>query len=206
MDALIEKTVVGYQCWTSEDLLLEYRATGNRELFETLVHRYEGELLSYLCKKVSSREVAEDIFQQTFCQIHLRCETFEEGRTFSTWMYRIAANLVVDHYRQAKKHTRLSLDAPADSEGECSLSDTLVANVPEPSESMEKAEEIAFVREAVRHLPEIYRTILELVCYRGMTYRQAADELEVSVKTVASRICSAKKRLAVALSVRGFQK
>ena len=207
MNGLIEEKGVEYGCWTDEDLLLEYRMTGNRGLFEVLVHRYESELYRFLFKKTGNRETAEDVFQLTFLQIHLKCGLFEEGRRFRPWLYRIAVNQAIDHDRMNKRHTNVSLDANVSGldDGD-SLGAILESDAVRPSTAAEDAEEIAFVREAVRHLPEAHRAVLERVYFRGMTYQQAAGELGIPLKTVASRVNSAKKRLAAALSVRIQQK
>lgn len=203
MNAVMEKTSAGYTCWTDEDLFLEYRMTGNRELFEVLVQRYENELFRFLSNKTGNREAAEDIFQQSFLQVHLKSALFEEGRRFRPWLYRIASNQAIDYLRKNSRHSGVSLDAAASDEED---GDTLGAFVESddirPVESAEREEEIAFVREAIRHLPEPLRAVLERICYRGMTYQAAADELSLPVKTVASRYKSAQKRLAAALSVR----
>ena len=203
MNGLMENTSVQYTCWTDEDLFLEYRLTDNRELFEVLVQRYESELFHFIFKRVGNREAAEDIFQHVFFQVHLRRDTFKEGLELRPWLFRIAANRTIDYLRKAGRHTTVSLDTPLSGEEGCdSIGDTVPDEVPRPCESAEQEEEIALVREAIRHLPENYRVALEMVCFRGMSYQTAADELGVPLKTVSSRVAGAKKRLAAVLSVR----
>ncbi|MBQ6158860.1 MAG: RNA polymerase sigma factor [Thermoguttaceae bacterium] len=203
MNGLMEKTSVQYTCWTDEDLFLEYRMTENRDLFEVLVQRYETELFRFLYKKVGNREAAEDVFQLAFMLVHEKRDAFEEGRRFRPWLYRIATNRAIDYLRMNKRHLAVSLDSPISGETE---SDTIGELVPDaqtrPYDSIEREEEIALVRDAIRHLPENYRAVLEMVCLNGMSYQAAADELGIPLKTVSSRIAGAKKRLAVVLSVR----
>ncbi len=203
MNGLMEKTSVQYTCWTDEDLFLEYRMTENRDLFEVLVQRYETELFRFLYKKVGNREAAEDVFQLAFMLVHEKRDAFEEGRRFRPWLYRIATNRAIDYLRMNKRHLAVSLDSPISGETEC---DTIGELVPDaqtrPYDSIEREEEIALVRDAIRHLPENYRAVLEMVCLNGMSYQAAADELGIPLKTVSSRIAGAKKRLAVVLSVR----
>ena len=203
MNGLMEKTSVQYACWTDEDLFLEYRMTENRDLFEVLVQRYETELFRFLYKRVGSREAAEDVFQLAFMLVHEKRGAFEEGRRFRPWLYRIATNRAIDYLRMNKRHLAVSLDSPISGEDE---SDAIGELVPDtqarPCDNVEREEEIALVRDAVRHLPENYRTVLEMVCFNGMSYQAAADELGIPLKTVSSRIAGAKKRLAVVLSVR----
>ena len=59
--------------WTDEELLLEYRVTGRPAVFETLVKRYERELYNYLRRFLNNQVLAEDAFQATFMQVHLKC-------------------------------------------------------------------------------------------------------------------------------------
>ena len=203
MNGLMEKTSVQYTCWTDEDLFLEYRMTENRELFEVLVQRYETELFRFLYKKVGSREAAEDVFQLAFMLVHEKRDAFEEGRRFRPWLYRIATNRAIDYLRMNKRHLAVSLDSPISGEADSDTIGELVSDVQaRPCDSIEREEEIALVRDAVRHLPENYRTVLEMVCLNGMSYQAAADELGIPLKTVSSRIAGGKKRLAVVLSVR----
>lgn len=201
MTNCIELTNDRLACWSDEDLLTEYRLTGNRELFEVLVHRYEKELFNYLFRMTGNRQTAEDVFQATFLQVHRKCSQFESGRAFRPWLYRIASNQAIDNRRKAKRHDAVSLDETfgGDSEGD-SLGMILCGNDRDPAEAAELQDSIAQLREAISRLPEVQRQAVELVCLRGMTYREAAEALAVPVKTVATRLMAAKKRLAAELS------
>src|SRR6266481_2675867 len=95
---------------TDEQLLLAYRAEEAAEAFETLVHRYERELYSYLFRYLGDAAMADDAFQATFLQVHLKCEQFEEGRKFRPWLYTIATNQSIDAQRRNKRHRMVSLD------------------------------------------------------------------------------------------------
>ncbi len=100
---------------TDEQLLLAYRAEEAAEAFESLVHRYERELYSYLFRYLGDAAMADDAFQATFLQVHLKCEQFEEGRKFRPWLYTIATNQSIDAQRRNKRHRVLSLDRRASS-------------------------------------------------------------------------------------------
>ena len=95
---------------TDEELLVEYRATGCQAYFAELVERYERELYNYLRRYLGNASMAEDAFQATFLQIHLRCELFEEGRRFRPWLYTIATNQAIDAQRRNRRHRLVSLD------------------------------------------------------------------------------------------------
>ena len=79
------------------------------------MRRYERELYGYLRRYVGNAEMAEDVFQATFLQIHLKCEQFDEGRRFRPWLYTIATNQAIDAQRH-KRHRMASLDRTTQSD------------------------------------------------------------------------------------------
>jgi len=182
---------------TDEELLLEYRLTGNAAVFEGLVKRYERELYNYLRRFLNNQVLAEDAFQATFMQVHLKCHLFEEGRKVRPWLYTVATNQAIDIQRRNRRHRLVSLDRPnrVDHEELGSLIDVLSGREGEPASSLEQGERSEWVRQAVAGLPEQLRSAVKLVYFRGLKYREAADELEVPVGTVKSRLHAAVKRL-----------
>jgi len=77
---------------SDEELLTAYQVAGERRAFDELVHRYERELYNYLCRYLGDATAAEDAFQATFLQVHLKCQQFEPGRKVRPWLYTIATN------------------------------------------------------------------------------------------------------------------
>ena len=96
---------------TDEQLLLEYRQTGDREVFAQLVYRYERELYNYLRRYLGNTEMAEDVFQASMMQVHLKCDQFQADRRFRPWLYSIATNQAIDARRRNKRHMMMSLDS-----------------------------------------------------------------------------------------------
>ena len=96
--------------WSDEKLLLEYRDHGNRPAFEELVRRYEKELYGYLRHCLGDAQMAEDVFQQTFLQVHLKCGQFECERKLRPWLYAVATNQAIDFQRRSGRHRMVSLD------------------------------------------------------------------------------------------------
>src|SRR3954467_7167208 len=97
---------------TDEELLLEYRMTGSSAVFETLVKRYERELYNYLRRFLSNQVLAEDAFQATFMQVHLKCHLFDDQRKVRPWLYTVATNQAIDIQRRNRRHRLVSLDRP----------------------------------------------------------------------------------------------
>ena len=182
---------------TDEELLIEYRQGGSRELYAQLVYRYERELFRYLRRYLGNAEMAEDVFQATFLSVHLKCETFAEGRRFRPWLYTIATNAAIDAKRRNKRHIAVSLDTPREQDHEDvgRLVNLLESADPNPVDAAEQAERSRLVRETLNELPEPMTTLIHLVYYQGMKYREAAEILEVPVGTVKSRLHSAMSTL-----------
>ena len=98
------------QRWTDEQILVRYRETDDPELFRVLTERYEQEIYSFLRRFLGNTEMAEDAFQSTFLQLHLKRDRFEAGRKVRPWLYMIATNQAIDLQRRSKRHRMLSLN------------------------------------------------------------------------------------------------
>ena len=179
---------------TDEELLLEYRASGDSEAFEELVHRYEKELFGYLRRYLGNAEAAEDVFQQTFLQVHLKCEQFEPGRPVRPWLYTVATNQAIDFQRRNRRHRMVSLDRQLGGNANRETGawvEMIESQELGPDEDAELHEMRNRVRCAVDSLPEQVRQVVMLVYFQGLKYREAADVLDIPVGTVKSRLHAA---------------
>lgn len=177
-----------------EELLQRYCRHGDRQAFAALVHRYERELYSYLRRYLGDSAMAEDAFQATFLQLHLKCEQFEEGRKVRPWLYTIATNQAIDAQRRNKRHRLVSLDRRNSHENEDELGaliELLVSKETGPAARLEAEERQAWVRKAIQELPETLSNAVNLIYYQGLKYREAAEILDVPVGTVKSRLHTA---------------
>jgi RNA polymerase sigma-70 factor (ECF subfamily) len=183
---------------SDEQLLLGYRETGERDQFTELVHRYERELYSYLRRYLGNAEMAEDAFQATFLQVHLKCDQFQEGRRFRPWLYTIATNQAIDLQRRNRRHRLVSLDGSSrsnDDDQVGALLDLLESREDGPLTRVERDEQQRWVRRTVEELPETLRAAVALVYYQGLKYREAAEVLSIPVGTVKSRLHTALLKL-----------
>ncbi len=184
---------------TDEQLLLNYRRGGDRGLFTHLMQRYEHELFNYLRRYLGDSEMAEDAFQTTFLQVHLKCQQFEEGRRFRPWLYAIATNQAIDAQRRNKRHRMVSLDRTGNSvQGDeiGRLGDLLISELEDdPLQVVSRWEEGQWIRDALDGLSEQMRSVVQLVYYEGMKYREAAEVLSIPVGTVKSRLHAAIAKL-----------
>src|SRR5437868_15265498 len=101
---------------SDEELMGRYREDARAELFTELVHRYERELYRYLARYLGDPSLADDVFQNTFLQVHLKRGLYENGRPVRPWLYAIATHQAVDMLRKQGRHPTVSLDQRVASE------------------------------------------------------------------------------------------
>ena len=179
---------------TDEQLLHHYRHSGDRELFARLVRRYERELYAYLRRYLGNAEMAEDVFQSTFLQVHLKCDKFDTSRRFKPWLYTVATNQAIDAQRRNKRHRMVSLNRTNqndDSVDVGALIDLMVSKDTGPLDHVSQLERGQWVQNAISQLSDQMRSVVNLVYYEGMKYREAADILDIPVGTVKSRLHAA---------------
>lgn len=189
--------------WTDEDLLLAYQDGGGQPAFDELVRRYERELYNYLRRYLGDEQLAEDTFQLTFLQVHLKCDQFEPGRKVRPWLYAVATNQAIDIQRRNRRHRMMSLDrrtGDREDRDSASLVEMLDSKAPGPAARFDSAEQGEVVRGAVDGLPESLRQVVMLVYYQGLKYREAAEVLSIPVGTVKSRLHAAIQKLSEALT------
>jgi RNA polymerase sigma-70 factor (ECF subfamily) len=189
--------------WSDEELLLSYRKKRDSGIFEELVRRYEKELFGYLRHYLGNAEMAEDVFQQTFLQVHLKCDQFEPGRKVRPWLYTVATNQAIDYRRRNRRHrvgslSRVSERNAAQEAG--GLAELLGGPEMGPADNAESAEEYDALRQAIDALAESSRQVVMLVYFQGLKYREAAQILSIPVGTVKSRLHAAMLKLTESLS------
>ena len=183
---------------TDEELLRRYRETGDREYFAKLVSRYERELYSYLKRYLGHAEMAEDAFQASFLQVHLKAEQFAPDRRFRPWLYAIATNQAIDAQRRHRRQRMASLDGiygGHEQGDEDSPANWMVSHEPSPGAKTDEGERDEFLRRAMSQLSDQMRLVIHLVYYQGLMYREAAEVMAVPVGTIKSRLHAAVAKL-----------
>jgi RNA polymerase sigma-70 factor (ECF subfamily) len=184
---------------SDEALMSRYREEGQAAVFNELVHRYERELYRYLARYLGDPTSAEDVFQNTFLQVHLKRGLFENGRPFRPWLYAIATHQAVDALRKAGRHPTVSLDqrvsAPRGDSDAGNLIDLLVSDDGGPLAELQESERQQWVRESIARLPDTLRQTLILAYHQDLKYREIAEILKIPVGTVKSRLHAALEKL-----------
>jgi RNA polymerase sigma-70 factor, ECF subfamily len=180
-------------------LMSRYREEGQASIFTELVHRYERELYRYLARYLGDPTLAEDVFQNTFLQVHLKRGLFENGRPFRPWLYAIATHQAVDSLRKAGRHPTVSLDQRVGGGSQESdagnLLDLLVSDGAGPLSELQESERQQWVRESIARLPDVLRQTLILAYHQDLKYREIAEILKIPVGTVKSRLHAALQKL-----------
>ncbi len=187
-----KRTTQRLQDLGDEELLERYQA-GEDHALEILIDRYRPELVQFLVRFTSDRTVAEDLFQDTFLQIHLSANTFDPKRRFKPWLFTIAANKARDHLRKQARRPAAPLSAPLnpeEEEGE-TFADLLEAGIPLPDQQLAEEEVAERVQQTVNRLPDHLREILLLAYFHGFSYNQIAEILAIPLGTVKSRLHTA---------------
>jgi len=177
---------------TDEQLLSDYRH-GDKKAFSDLVQRYQRELYHFLVRFLGNRASAEDVFQETFLQVHQSADQFDLQRRFRPWLFTIAANKARDLIRSQARRPANPLQAtisPGDEEsGE--FIDLMQSANETPDEPMEKQELQQQVQKAVTGMPEHLREILLLSYFHQFPYKQISEILDIPLGTVKSRLHAA---------------
>jgi len=177
---------------TDEQLLEGYRH-GERPAFALLVGRYQRELFHFLVRFLGNRSAAEDVFQETFLQVHQSAEQFDLQRRFRPWLFTIAANKARDLIRsQARRPTnplQATINPGDDESGE--FLDLMQSVADLPSSAMEKKELQELVHGTVSTMPEHLREILLLSYFHQFPYKQISEILDIPLGTVKSRLHAA---------------
>ncbi len=174
----------------SDEQLLAEHIAGVKGAFDELVARYANELYGFLCRFVGDRTAADDLLQDTFMQLHLAANSFDQRRSLRPWLYTIAANKARDYMRSRGRRQQLSLEAGGEND-RGSLSQMLETIEPPSSETVEREEQRQAVRRIVDRMPEHLRLILTLGYFQQLPYAEIAQVLDIPVGTVKSRLHAA---------------
>jgi RNA polymerase sigma-70 factor (ECF subfamily) len=177
---------------TDEQLLESYR-NGNKAAFAQLVERYQRELFHFLVRFLGDRAAAEDVFQESFLQVHQSAAQFDPTRRFRPWLFTIAANKARDLMRSQARRPTNPLQAtisPGDDESGQYI-DLMEATNPSPGQAMEREELQKLVHGTVMSMPDHLREILLLSYFHQFPYKQISDILAIPLGTVKSRLHAA---------------
>jgi RNA polymerase sigma-70 factor (ECF subfamily) len=177
-----------------EDSALVRRALkGDRKAFEMIILKYQQPLLNYMGRLTGEREQALDFTQEVFLKVHASLSSFQPRFKFSTWLFKIASNFMIDFWRK-KKIAAVSLDRSRDDgENPCSL------QVPDAGPPVAKKYELAQIKKriegALERVPEELRELFVLRHINEFSYEEIAEIKGLPVGTVKNRVFQTKEML-----------
>lgn len=168
---------------SDEQLVASYIA-GSELALKELVTRYQQKVFSYIITVVRNKELAEDLFQDTFIKVinTLRSGNYREEGKFSQWIMRIARNLIIDYFRKNQKMSFVENNSEGD----------IFDGFSEPSMSIEQVIITKQIHETLRCLvtllPNEQREVLTLRLYQDMSFKEIAAHTNVSINTALGRM------------------
>jgi RNA polymerase sigma-70 factor (ECF subfamily) len=154
------------------------------ELLDTLIELYQHRLLRYLLFLTGKREVAEDLFQETWMRVLLRGAQYNGKARFDTWLFTIARNLVID---LSRKRVMASLDEMSEGKEDDRPFEVPMSG-PSPLEQFQSREDCAEVGEVLLKLEPSYREVLVLRFYEELSLEEIATVTRAPLSTVKSRL------------------
>ncbi len=182
----------------SDEALFEVYRRGDLGTLRLLIERHQEDLLRFLVRLMGDRQLAEDVFQDAFLQVHQSADTFDATRKFRPWLFTIAANKGRDLLRKKGRRQEVDLHAPvsgpgggAGEGGRTMYVDLMEIDIPTPGSAIENEERDGLVQRALGDMPYALREILLLAYFQRLSYSQIAAELGIPLGTVKSRLHSA---------------
>lgn len=188
----------------TDDQLMVRLQSGEARAFDSLVERYQGQLLGFFFRNTRDRQLSEDLTQETFLRLHNQSWDFLPVGKFRGWLYRLARNLLIDNVRR-QSHDALVKAVTGKQEDEEDGLARLTEEILSPQAHADNREIAAIVDELLRHLPEEQRLTFLLHHYGGLTLAEVADAMEANVPTTKSRLRLAREKLQEKLRGMGIE-
>lgn len=171
------------QLITDQELISRY-LKGNEEALELLISRHKDRIFTYIFMLVKDRQLSDDIFQDTFIKvIHtLKRGSYNEEGKFLPWVSRIAHNLVIDHFRKGKRMPM------ADGGPDFDILDTVRETSPSVEDNLVESQIHSDLRALIDELPDEQREVLKMRHYCDMSFKEIAEETNVSINTALGRM------------------
>ncbi len=168
-----------------ENELVRSFINGNHSSLQILIERHQSRLYSYIFLLVKDKQLADDIFQDTYVKVinTLKRGSYNDQGKFIQWVMRIAHNLVIDHFRKAKKVPTID-----NSYSEFDIFDTISYTDPSIEDLIVNNQIHNDVRKLLDFLPNEQKEVLYLRCYLGLSFKDIADQTDVSINTALGRM------------------
>jgi RNA polymerase sigma-70 factor (ECF subfamily) len=175
-----------------DDELIRLCKAHDEDAFASLLERYKSRVFSLAYRMVGHQQEAEDVAQEAFIHAYRAMDTFRLGDKFSSWIYRITANLAIDHLRK-RRHREVSIDAPVSPDTDMYIQ--LPDITQDPERRAVEAEFKAVVEKAISELSPAYKAVVVLRHVNNLAYEEIAEVLRIPLGTVKTRLFRAREIL-----------
>lgn len=165
-------------------VLVKNYMSGDESALATLIQRHQSKIFGFIYSKVNDRDLSDDIFQDTFIKVikTLKTQSYNEEGKFLPWVMRIAHNLVVDHFRKAKK---MPLQRETD---EYSVFNFMTDNGLNIEGQMISDQVASDLTKLLDELPEDQKEVLVMRMYQDLSFKEIAELTGVSINTALGRM------------------
>ena len=175
-------------------IMLELRA-GNMAGFDYLIQKYRKPIIHFMYRMVHNQAVAEELAQEVFLRVYRSRETYRAEARFSTWLYRIATNLGVNHARDTRHERAASTIYLDEADAETGTTPDVADATPSAEANLLRQERLNAIRQHVLALPERQRMAVLMHKYEGMDYKEIGDVLKLSESATKSLLFRAYQTL-----------
>ncbi len=182
----------------ADELLIERIKAGDMAAYNVMVIRHYDRIFSRVLQLLNNKQDAEEVTQDAFIRAHRGLENFRGDASFSTWLYQIATNLAHNRYWywfRRKRDQSISLDQPQCEDGSLTLENVMPCADENPAEAVVTQEFVDRVSACMQYLNDKHKEVLILRNVKNLTYDEIAQQLDISVGTVKSRIARARESL-----------
>ncbi|MGV6846586.1 MAG: sigma-70 family RNA polymerase sigma factor [Lutibacter sp.] len=168
----------------SDGVLVKNYIAGSEKSLEILIYRHKQRIFSFILSKVLDKEIAEDIFQDTFIKVirTLKRGSYNEEGKFLPWIMRIAHNLIIDHFRRNKRIPTINTSEDFD------IFSVIGDNVLNAEKQIIKDQILDDVKDLIEELPDDQREVLIMRMYRDMSFKEISENTNVSINTALGRM------------------
>jgi len=184
---------------SSNEELMALTAKGDGYAFELLVRRHQTSVLNLIYRYVGDRTIAKDLTQEVFLRVWRAANRYEPKAKFTTWIYRIGANLCLNELKSLKGRKIVPLEA--EETRQSSDYESHLGASQSPEDLLLADEGNRRISEAIQSLPENQRMALILKRYDNLSYAEIAKIMECSVSAVESLLVRAKRNLQAKLMI-----
>lgn len=176
--------------------LIKLLQEGNDTALTEIISRYKQKLFCFINAYIKDNDTSEDILQQTFVKLYFKATSYNSDYSFSNWLYQIAINLCRDYSRKQKLHNLLSLDQGNNNEDTPNYQDIIADPNSNVENLVQLKQDISTLNKEISKLPHKLKTALILFILEGYSQKKCAQILNVTSKTIESRVYRARKILA----------